>query len=86
MIKDDPTQFDLVITDQTMPNITGVELAEKLLQLKPGLPIIICTGYSSKVDKVKAKQIGISEFASKPLNSGEIVKLIRKVLDKRVMG
>ena len=81
LFKNNPEKFDLVITDQTMPNMTGAELAKQLLQVKPGLPIILCTGYSSKVDKEKAKKIGISEFASKPLNRRDIAKLIRQVLD-----
>ena len=81
LFKSNPAQFDLVITDQTMPNMTGAEFAEQLLRLKPDLPIILCTGFSSKVDKVKAKQIGIKEFASKPLHRKDIARLIRKVLD-----
>ncbi len=86
LFKNNPSQFDLVITDQTMPNMTGAEFAEQLLKLRPGLPIILCTGYSSKIDKVKARQIGIREFASKPLNKNEIAKLIRQVLDEKSTG
>jgi PAS domain S-box-containing protein len=81
LFKNNPAKFDLVITDQTMPNMTGAELAEQLLQLQPDIPIILCTGYSSKVDNVKAKGAGICEFASKPLKRMDIAKLIRKVLE-----
>ena len=84
--KRNPSRFDLVITDQTMPNMTGADLAEQLLKIKPGLPIILCTGYSSKIDKASAKQIGIRAFASKPLNRSEIAKLIRQVLDEEPPG
>lgn len=79
--KNNPERYDLVITDQTMPNMTGAEFAENILTIKPDLPIILCTGYSSKVDKVKAKQIGVKEFAAKPLKRKDIANLIRKVLD-----
>lgn len=82
LYKKDPEQFDLVITDQTMPNMTGIEFAAQLLKMKPTLPIILCTGYSSKVDKIKAKQTGISDFASKPLKRRDLAILIRKVLDE----
>ncbi len=81
LFKNNPEQFDLVITDQTMPNMTGAEFAEHLLNIRPDLPIILCTGFSSKVDKEKARELGIKEFAAKPLKSADIVKLIRKVLD-----
>ncbi len=81
LFQDNPTQFDLVITDQTMPNMTGAELAKQLLQIRPGLPIILCTGYSSKVDKVMAREIGIREFVEKPLYLRDIAEVIRKVLD-----
>lgn len=81
LFKKDPDQFDLVITDQTMPRLTGVELAKQVLEMKPGLPIILCTGFSSKVDKEKAQEIGIREFAAKPLDSRAIATLIRKTLD-----
>jgi PAS domain S-box-containing protein len=81
LINKNPDQFDLAITDQTMPRLTGVELAKQVLKIKPGLPIILCTGFSSKVDREKAKEVGIREFASKPLNRRDIAKLIRQVLD-----
>lgn len=73
--------FDLVITDQTMPNMTGVELAEKMLLIRPDLPIILCTGFSSIVSENEAKEIGIKEFALKPLSKKNLSLLIRKVLD-----
>jgi len=84
IFKNNPSRFDLVITDQIMPNITGSELAKQLLQVRPDIPIILCTGYSSKVDKEKASQIGIKKFALKPLDISEIAVLIRKVLDEAV--
>ncbi len=76
-----PDQFDLVITDQTMPGMTGVDLARRMLQIRPDIPIILCTGYSSIISEEKVKSIGIREFAMKPLAKKDIADLIRKVLD-----
>lgn len=84
LFKNNPSLFDLVITDQTMPNLTGAELAEEMLQLQPDLPVILCTGYSSRIDKIHARQKGIKEFVSKPLNRRETAQLIRKVLDENI--
>lgn len=74
--------FDIIISDQTMPELTGEELAKKLLEIRPNVPIIICTGYSSKMDEEKAKSIGISAFIMKPVDKGELAKTIRQVLDE----
>lgn len=76
-----PDQFDLVITDQTMPTMTGAELAQRILQIRPNTPIILCTGYSNLINEESAKKLGIKEFTLKPLTKSTISKLIRKVLD-----
>jgi PAS domain S-box-containing protein len=76
----DPSRFDLVITDQTMPEMTGVELAKEILAIKADIPIIMCTGFSHLVDAEAAKGAGIKAFAMKPLTKREIAKTIRKVL------
>ena len=81
LLKEDPSQFDLVITDQTMPDITGVELAKETLALRPDMPIILCTGFSHLVDEEAAKAAGIRAFAMKPLTKREMARTIRKVLD-----
>jgi CheY-like chemotaxis protein len=73
-------QFDLVITDQAMPGMTGIELARRMLLIRADIPIILCTGYSSLVDEEVAKQKGIRGFALKPLAKEQIARLIRKVL------
>lgn len=76
-----PEQFDVVITDQTMPGMTGTELARKMMLIRPDIPVILCTGYSSVVSEARAKSLGIREFALKPLSKKDIAALIRKVLD-----
>jgi CheY-like chemotaxis protein len=83
LLKIDPSRFDLVITDQTMPEMTGLELAKEILTIRPGLPIIMCTGFSYAVDADKARAAGIRAFAMKPLTKREIAKTIRKVLNEQ---
>ena len=76
-----PDEFDLVITDMTMPNLTGLQLSQELLEIRPDIPIIICTGFSEQVDKEYAKKVGIREFVLKPVVKAELSNIIRKVLD-----
>jgi len=75
-----PDRFDLVITDMTMPQITGEKLAQELIKIRSDIPIIICTGFSEKVTPENAKMIGIKEFAMKPLLMQDLAKTIRRVL------
>ncbi|MBW1726663.1 MAG: response regulator [Deltaproteobacteria bacterium] len=77
-----PRRFDLVITDFTMPNMTGMELAKELLKLRSDIPIILCTGYSEHINEDKAKGSGIRAFVMKPVVLDEIANTIRKVLDQ----
>ncbi len=81
LFKDDPARFDLVITDQAMPYLSGVELAGQFLLLRPDLPIILCTGFSASVNERQAKRIGIKEYALKPVRFDTLAGLVRKVLD-----
>jgi CheY-like chemotaxis protein len=78
--RENPGDFDLVITDQTMPKMTGSELAEAILRIRPDLPIILCTGFSEIVDGEKAKLIGIREFILKPFSLSDISVTIRRAL------
>jgi len=75
----DPEAYDLVITDQTMPRMTGIELAEALAKIRPGLPVVLCTGFSEKVNSGAVGTAGIRELIMKPFTLLEITKLIRKV-------
>ncbi|MBW1863350.1 MAG: response regulator [Deltaproteobacteria bacterium] len=78
----DPHKFDLIITDMTMPNMTGDVLAEEIMAIRPDIPIMLCTGFSERITKENAKKIGIREFAMKPLIMGNLARTIRKVLDQ----
>ena len=75
-----PDYYDVVITDMTMPMMTGVDLAKALIQIHSDIPIILCTGFSKMIDEEKAKEIGISAFVMKPMVISEIAKTIRQVL------
>lgn len=81
--RSNPRRYDLVITDMTMPGMTGKDLAKELLKVRPGLPIIMCTGYSETVSKEEARQIGISEFRMKPVSMRNMAEAIRSALGKR---
>ena len=78
-----PEQFDLVVTDMTMPNMTGIELAQKLLRLKPGIPIILCTGFSETVTPESVKSVGVKDLIMKPFKRHQIAESIRRTLDKK---
>ncbi|MGD8971217.1 MAG: CHASE2 domain-containing protein, partial [Desulfobacterales bacterium] len=76
-----PEQFDMVLTDMTMPDMTGDTLSRELLKIRPDIPVILCTGYSEKIDAVEARQIGIRAFVLKPLTLGQLAQTVREVLD-----
>ena len=75
-----PHAFDLVITDMTMPQMTGAKLSEKLKEVRSDIPVILCTGHSALIDEEKAKEMGIDAFVTKPIMMREFAKTIRKVL------
>jgi CheY-like chemotaxis protein len=76
-----PDEYDLAITDFTMPDMTGMELAKKLLKLRPDLPIILSTGFTEKINEDQAKSQGIRAFVMKPIARDEIANIIRSLLD-----
>ena len=77
-----PNDFDLVITDYTMPEMTGAKLSQEILAIRPGMPIIICTGYSQQIDDEKARALGVRKLLMKPLSRGAIAQAVREVLDQ----
>lgn len=82
--KKESDKFDLVITDQTMPHMTGVDLANELISVRPDIPIVLCTGFSEKVNADSAKAMGIRAFLMKPFTIEEIAKTIRSALNAKV--
>jgi PAS domain S-box-containing protein len=81
VVRKDPQHFDLVITDMTMPKMTGDKLAAALLRIRSNLPIILCTGFSQKINKERAQKIGIKAFLMKPLELQNLASTVRRVLD-----
>jgi CheY-like chemotaxis protein len=79
-------QVDLVITDQTMPGLTGAELSREILSIHTEMPIILCTGYSSIMTRKKALNIGVRELVMKPMVRKDIALLIRQILDGEYTG
>ena len=78
-----PDKFDLVITDLTMPNMTGDKLAGELIKIRSEIPVILCTGFSELMSKEKAESLGIKGFLMKPVVLKDLSSMIRKVLDKK---
>ena len=76
--------FDLIITDQTMPELSGKDLAAKIKTIRTDIPIILCTGYSDQVNETTALSAGISAFVVKPMLISEISKTIREILDSKL--
>ncbi len=77
-------KFDLVITDHTMPKMTGVGLATELMRIRPGIPVILCTGFNELINEEKAKRIGIKAFLMKPIIMRNMAETVRKVLDRPI--
>jgi PAS domain S-box-containing protein len=77
-----PHDFDLIVTDYTMPGMTGTELAGEVLKIRPDMPVILCTGYSEKGTESSARELGIKGYALKPLDRKQLAELVRRVLDE----
>jgi len=90
LFRSDPGRFDLVITDQAMPGISGVELAREVTGIRPGIPVILCTGFghdlNGSLSPEKRHEAGIRELALKPLDRGELAGMVRRVLDEIPAG
>jgi PAS domain S-box-containing protein len=81
LFRSKPDQFDLVITDLTMPKMTGDKLVKEILNIRLDMPIIICTGFSEKMDGEKARAVGALGYLEKPHEKRDLAKMVRKVLD-----
>jgi CheY-like chemotaxis protein len=81
MFKTRSDEFDLVITDMTMPNLTGEKLAGELMKIRADIPVILCTGFSEQITEERAKELGIREYILKPIVLNKLADIIRSVLD-----
>ncbi|MFZ5571118.1 MAG: ATP-binding protein [Thermodesulfobacteriota bacterium] len=81
MFSERPRSFDLVITDMLMPGMNGLQLTAELLAIRSDLPIILCTGFSEKVDASTAARFGVTQYLDKPITQRELAMAIRKALD-----
>lgn len=82
LFRADPDRFDLIITDMTMPNMTGDKLAGEVIKIRPDMPIILCTGFSDMISREKAASMGLKGFLLKPVLMEEFSITVRKVLDR----
>lgn len=83
LFRQDPQAFDLVVTDQTMPRLTGVEMAREMMSLRPELPIILCTGYSDLVSPESVRKMGLKGYLLKPLVKRDLAQAVRRALEDR---
>jgi CheY-like chemotaxis protein len=83
LFKAEPEHFDLIITDQTMPHMTGLELARACMSIRPDIPVILCTGFSESVSEEQAERNGIRAFVMKPLVTIDLALTIRSVMDEK---
>ena len=83
MLNQQPDAFDLVITDMTMPNMTGDKFAEKIIALRPQMPIVMATGFSEQMSERQALDLGIKAFLMKPTILRDLAETVRRVLDEK---
>lgn len=81
LFREDPSRFDLVITDMSMPEMAGDQLAREMIQVRPDIPVILCTGHSDRIDEDSARELGIRDFIMKPFTRSDIANAVRRVLD-----
>jgi len=82
LFRSKPNDFDIVITDMTMPNMTGDKLAAELMKVRPDVPVVLCTGYSKRMSEETASSSGIKAFVKKPIGKTDLAMTVRKVLDE----
>jgi len=83
--KSNPNKYDLILTDMTMPNMTGIQLAYEIKSIKNEIPIIICTGFSDQINEESFEKLGVQGFVLKPLVIGQLSHKIREILDNDII-
>jgi two-component system, cell cycle sensor histidine kinase and response regulator CckA len=80
IFKKESAKIDLIITDQTMPDMSGYQMAKEAIKVRPDIPIVLCTGYSEVVSEDNAKDVGIREFIMKPIKREKIATIVKRIL------
>ena len=83
LFKNDPMAFDAILTDYTMPQMTGIELAREIISIRPDIPVLLCTGNTETITQHKAKAAGINALLLKPLKIGDLAETLRRVFDEK---
>ena len=81
LFRSKPYEFELVITDMTMPRMTGDRLAKQVLKIRPGIPVIICTGYSERMSVKESEALGVRKYIEKPIGTRNLAAALREALD-----
>lgn len=80
IFKASPSEFDLIITDQTMPELSGTEMIKQIFQVKPNVPVILCSGYSENINNKTALELGITKYMEKPVKTKALLKTLHDIL------
>ena len=83
IFKASPSEFNLIITDQTMPELSGTEMINKIFEIKPGIPVILCSGYSESINKESALAMGCTRYMEKPTKTKELLKALKDILNDK---
>ncbi len=82
----EPERFDLVVTDMTMPHMTGDKLAQEVMAIRGNIPIVLCTGFSERLTEKRAKEMGIREYVMKPFAMNDLARAVRRALESEKEG
>ena len=82
IFRENPDKYDLVLTDQTMPDMTGIDLARELVLVRPDIPVVLITGYRDVVDAESARKAGVKVVVGKPMTRAEIGLTIKQLLPR----
>lgn len=81
LFRESPEAYDLIITDQTMPKLTGMELIQEVRRLRPDLPLILCTGFSEGINGEVIRSLGLKKMLLKPIPTSEMARTVREALE-----
>ena len=81
LFRTEPERFDLVITDMTLPKMTGIDLTREILQIRPNMPVILCSGLRDAQTEEQVKSLGIKAYCAKPLTRKDLSRVVRDTLD-----